>query len=243
MPKATPAASMLALFLLFGSLEAGSLNAFGAAKENPDRQSQSGTVQKIIVENGSVTMNLDLNRLNGIKSLAHSGYRAPVANGVPRPDHVVIVIEENHSYSEIIGSSAAPYINSLAAQGALFTQSYAITHPSQPNYLDLFSGSNQGVTDDSCPHYFTDSQPGLVLAQRLSHLRGLLRRPAVGRLTRMHVGRLCSQARSLGELHQHTHSHQPPLQLLPNRLYHASYSLIRDTQPRRRYARRHDPAG
>ena len=49
------------------------------------------------------------------KSLADSGYRVPVANGVPRPDHVVIVIEENHSYSEIIGSPAAPYINSLAA--------------------------------------------------------------------------------------------------------------------------------
>ena len=93
----------------------------------------------------------------------HPGYGAPIANGVPRPDHVVIVIEENHSYSEIIGSSAAPYINSLANQGALLTQSYAITHPSQPNYLDLFSGSNQGVTDDSCPHYFTTDNLGLYL--------------------------------------------------------------------------------
>ena len=154
---------MLALFLLCGSPEAGSPNAFGAAKENPDQQGQSGTLQKLIVENGSVTMNLDLNRLNGIESLAHSGYRAPEANGVPRPDRVVIVIEENHSYGEIIGSSAAPYINSLAAQGALFTQSYAITHPSQPNYLDLFSGSNQGVTDDSCPHYFMTANLGLYL--------------------------------------------------------------------------------
>jgi hypothetical protein len=96
-------------------------------------------------------------------SLAHSGYRAPGANGVPRPDHVVIVIEENHSYSEIIGSSAAPYINSLAAQGALFTQSYATTHPSQPNYLHLFSGSNQGVTNDSCPHSFSTANLGRYL--------------------------------------------------------------------------------
>src|SRR5437588_1502588 len=67
------------------------------------------------------------------------------------PDHVVLVIEENHGYSEIIGSSQAPYINSLAAQGALMTNSFALTHPSQPNYLDFFSGSNQGVTDDSWP--------------------------------------------------------------------------------------------
>jgi phospholipase C len=71
------------------------------------------------------------------------------------PSHVMVVMEENHSYSEIIGSSDAPYINALAAAGALFTNSYAITHPSQPNYLDLFSGLNQGVTDDSCPHTFS----------------------------------------------------------------------------------------
>jgi phosphatidylinositol-3-phosphatase len=69
----------------------------------------------------------------------------------PRPDHVVIVIEENRSFNQIIGNPFAPYINSLAAQGAVFTQSFAITHPSLPNYLHLFSGSDQGVTDDTCP--------------------------------------------------------------------------------------------
>jgi len=75
--------------------------------------------------------------------------------GVPTPAHVVIVVEENHGYSQIIGSSQAPYINSLASQGALFTNSYAVAHPSQPNYLALFSGSTQGMTDDSCPHTFS----------------------------------------------------------------------------------------
>jgi phosphatidylinositol-3-phosphatase len=76
---------------------------------------------------------------------------------LPVPSHVVVVMEENHSYSEIIGSSQAPYINSLATQGALFTQSFAIGHPSQPNYLAIFSGSTQGITDDSCPHTFSTS--------------------------------------------------------------------------------------
>src|SRR5437899_5675609 len=74
-----------------------------------------------------------------------------VVPSMPTPDHVVVVIEENSAYSGIIGSSAAPYINSLAQQGALMTNSFAITHPSQPNYLDLFSGSNQNVTDDTVP--------------------------------------------------------------------------------------------
>ncbi len=82
---------------------------------------------------------------------------------VPTPDHVVIVMEENHSYSDIIGSSAAPYINSLAQSGASFTDSHAIEHPSEPNYLDLFSGSNQGVRDDSCPHTFTVANEGSEL--------------------------------------------------------------------------------
>ncbi len=76
-------------------------------------------------------------------------------SSVPTPSHVIVVMEENHGYSQIIGSPEAPYINSLASQGALFTNSSAIAHPSQPNYLAIFSGSTQGITDDSCPHTFS----------------------------------------------------------------------------------------
>jgi hypothetical protein len=61
------------------------------------------------------------------------------------PDHFVIDVEENHSYWQIIGNPNAPFINSLAAEGTLFTSSYAITRPSEPNYLALLSGSTQGV--------------------------------------------------------------------------------------------------
>ena len=87
----------------------------------------------------------------------------PSSGSVPRPDHVVIVIEENHSSTSIIGGSAAPYLNSLAAQGALFTDSRAVAHPSQPNYVALFSGSTQGVTDDSCPQTFGADNLGAQL--------------------------------------------------------------------------------
>ena len=82
---------------------------------------------------------------------------------LPRPDHIVMVIEENHSYSHIIDSPDAPYINSLATQGAVFTQSFGVTHPSQPNYLALFSGSTQDTTDNSCPHTFTTPNLGHTL--------------------------------------------------------------------------------
>jgi len=58
---------------------------------------------------------------------------------------------ENHSYGSIIGSQDARYLNRLARQGALLTRSYAVTHPSEPNYLALFSGSTQGISSDQCP--------------------------------------------------------------------------------------------
>ena len=87
---------------------------------------------------------------------------------IPRPDHVVIVIEENKAYRQIIGNTAAPYINRLARHGALFTRSFAVTHPSQPNYLALFAGGTRGVVDDRC----VDSLSGDNLASELAR-RGL----------------------------------------------------------------------
>jgi acid phosphatase len=75
----------------------------------------------------------------------------PVASVVPTFDHIVLVMFENKNSTSIYGSSSAPYFNSLAAQGAKFTSSFAVTHPSQPNYVALFSGATQGVTSDTCP--------------------------------------------------------------------------------------------
>ena len=75
---------------------------------------------------------------------------------IPKPDHVVIVLMENHDYSQIVSASSAPYMNSLLSDSnaAVFSQSFALTHPSQPNYIMLFSGDNQGVVDDNLPATF-----------------------------------------------------------------------------------------
>jgi acid phosphatase len=62
---------------------------------------------------------------------------------------------ENRAYGQVIGQRSAPFLNALARGGALFTDSRAITHPSEPNYLALFSGSTQGVSSDDCPLHFT----------------------------------------------------------------------------------------
>jgi hypothetical protein len=44
---------------------------------------------------------------------------------------------ENLSYGQVIGDPSAPFLNRLAKRGALFTNSRAITHPSEPNYLTI----------------------------------------------------------------------------------------------------------
>ena len=78
-----------------------------------------------------------------------SAFAPPVsAASLPSYDHVFVIAMENHSYGEIIGNPAAPYINSLTAAGGLATNYFAAGHPSLPNYLALTGGSTYGVTSD-----------------------------------------------------------------------------------------------
>ena len=65
---------------------------------------------------------------------------ALVTAQIPQSNHVVVVLEENQSYSAVIGSPSMPYLNSLASQNALATQYYANAHPSIGNYFMLTAG-------------------------------------------------------------------------------------------------------
>jgi hypothetical protein len=81
-----------------------------------------------------------------VSFLGAAATAVPLPIGVAHPDHIVLCIMENHSYNEIIAS--APYINSLITQGRVYTNYFAISHPSEPNYFALFTGSTWGVVDD-----------------------------------------------------------------------------------------------
>ncbi len=59
---------------------------------------------------------------------------------IPASHHVVVVVEENHNYSQVIGTGAMPYLTSLANQYGLATQYYANTHPSIGNYFMMTTG-------------------------------------------------------------------------------------------------------
>src|SRR6266516_6646739 len=69
---------------------------------------------------------------------------------VPASSHVFLVLEENHSYSSVIGSSSMPYLNSLATKYGLATQYYANTHPSIGNYFMLTAGQIITNNDGLC---------------------------------------------------------------------------------------------
>src|ERR1700730_15362449 len=65
---------------------------------------------------------------------------------LPVYDHIVIVIEENKDFEQILGNEfEEPYIRRLAAEGASISRMFGEEHNSQGNYFWLFSGSNQNV--------------------------------------------------------------------------------------------------
>jgi acid phosphatase len=90
-------------------------------------------------------------------------------------DHIVIVVEENKDYADIIGNPAAPYINgTLRREGANLTRMYAEEHHSQGNYFWLFSGSNQnvGFRDRIPPHPLDASNLGEQLLRAGHSFKG-----------------------------------------------------------------------
>jgi hypothetical protein len=63
-------------------------------------------------------------------------------------DHVFVIVEENHGFTDIIGNPAAPNLNALASRYGLATNYFAVAHPSEPNYVALLGGSPFNVASD-----------------------------------------------------------------------------------------------
>jgi len=82
-----------------------------------------------------------------------SAAEGPVPRGVPRLDHVIVIMMENHGYSQIINNPNAPFINKYAKSANLATNYFAIAHPSLTNYLETVGGSNFGVQTDNSPDW------------------------------------------------------------------------------------------
>ncbi len=102
----------------------------------------------------------------------------PAATPVPTFDHIVVVMEESHSFNQIVGDTTdAPYINNtLIGGGALLSNYFAISHPSEPNYLAIYAGSDFGITDDNF-HSSPDPTLDTVLASGGKSFTGFVENP------------------------------------------------------------------
>ncbi len=82
-----------------------------------------------------------------------SAEQGPVPNGIPRLDHVFVIMMENHAYAQIAGNPQAPFINSLMIKANLAQNYFAIAHPSSTNYLEVVGGSNFNNLSDQYPDW------------------------------------------------------------------------------------------
>jgi hypothetical protein len=71
--------------------------------------------------------------------------------GGSAPTRVALMVLENHEVDDVVGSSQAPYLTSLARRYALLTGGHGLDHPSLPNYIGLVTGTTAGITSDCLP--------------------------------------------------------------------------------------------
>lgn len=109
--------------------------------------------------------------------IALAGCAAPSQSGtrvsskpVPRYDHIFLIVMENHDYDGIIGAKDAPHLNALANTYGLATNYWAVSHPSEPNYVAMIGGSTFGITDDASYTQHQISAPYLGSQLEDAHL-------------------------------------------------------------------------
>jgi acid phosphatase len=120
---------------------------------------------------------------------------AITVQGIPLFGHVILVMEENHSYQSVIGNSSMPYLNSMAQKYGLATQYFADTHPSIGNYFELTTG--QIITND-------DGYTGTVSADNV--VRHLL---SAGKTWKAYAEDLPSVGYIGGDVYPYAKHHNP----------------------------------
>jgi phosphatidylinositol-3-phosphatase len=96
---------------------------------------------------GMLSLALSAIACGGGSSTSSGGTGAGAGGGRSSSPQVFLIVEENHSYSEVIGNSSMPYLNGLASKYGLATQYYANVHPSIGNYFMLTAGQSETIDD------------------------------------------------------------------------------------------------
>ncbi len=98
----------------------------------------------------------------GAATAAGTAGAAVAGTGVPRYDHIFMIVEENHGYSQVIGNRSAPIFNRLAQEFGLATAYFGVGHPSEPNYVALLGGDTFGIRDDDAYTAHSIDRPSVV---------------------------------------------------------------------------------
>ena len=117
----------------------------------------------------------------------------------PQFSHVLVVVEENHSYSSVIGNANMPYLNGLANTYGLATQYYADAHPSLPKYFELTVGEGTSITT-----IYGDSYSGTVTQDNA--VRALT---AAGKSWKAYIEALPSNGYLGGDSGEYVRRHNP----------------------------------
>lgn len=90
---------------------------------------------------------------------AAAAAEGPIPSGIPHLDHVFVIMMENHSFGQVVGNPAMPFVNGQikSKEVNLATNYYAVGHPSLTNYLEVVGGSNFGVRSDNNPDWHNSS--------------------------------------------------------------------------------------
>jgi phosphatidylinositol-3-phosphatase len=83
-------------------------------------------------------------------------------SGIPRYQHIFVIMLENHSFDETFNNPATPAINALANKYGLATNYFGATHPSEPNYVASIAGSFFGIQDDASYTTHTITSPSVA---------------------------------------------------------------------------------
>jgi hypothetical protein len=105
----------------------------------------------------------------------------PADRAMPRYDHVVVIVEENKSYEQIVNPAAAPNIAGLAAQYGDAAQFFSEVHPSEANYVAILGGDTFGIHDDDAYYCHAGSQdPFCPGASAVGYVDHTIRAPHLG---------------------------------------------------------------
>jgi len=131
-----------------------------AAHASPRAHTKVGSVHHSMARSGQAQRSGVRPATSSAPRAASSGQACGFLAAQPtRVTHVIWIVMENRSYTQVIG---APYIASLGSQCGVATNYHNVSHPSLPNYIAMTSGRPMGqLPTTDCPKFCPVSGPSI----------------------------------------------------------------------------------